>query len=795
MIKILKYLKPYAHIILLCVVLIFGQAMADLKLPDIMSDIVNTGIQNSGIKSVVPDVIDAVTFDRITDATNGYIVFAEIVTDNDYASASDKALLSPDDIQLLKDSYTSVTRAEAAKKIVYDGTLGGDVYIRKGILDKKFKADEEGLERVSKDYLLYLFAADTVRSVLTGDAESDASLQATLAPFIANLPPPFLSDLQNADLFTVLAKPVYATLVPVFLYPHLPAAAGLPAGILPMIYNMVSGNDFSVSIAITQTLSETYKAGVDTDKLRINYIWQRGLIMLLIALASAASVVIVGFLAAKIAARFARDIRKKIFEKVESFSNHEIDKFTTASLITRSTNDISQIQQLIMFMIRMIFYAPMIGFGAVYYALSKAPDLTWLNLLSVGILVLMVILLYLLAVPRFKLIQKLIDRLNLIMRENLSGMMVIRAFNKQEQENQKFDKTNKDLTKQNLFVNRIMIMLFPAMTLLMSGLTIVIVWIGADRIVHAEMTVGNMMAFIQYAMQIVMSFLMISVMFIMVPRASVSAKRISDVLETEPLIKDGTQYSFGKKTAGKLAFENVSFKYEGAEVSAVSDISFNAEPGKVFAVIGTTGSGKSTLVNLMPRFYDVTEGRITLDGVDIRELSLKELRDNISIVPQKSILFSGTVATNLRLADANASEEGMYNALSTAQISDFVTGSDNGLGMNIAQGGQNVSGGQKQRLSIARALTKDAPVLVFDDSFSALDFKTDARLRHALKLNVKDRTVIIVAQRIGTIKDADEILVLDEGKIAGKGTHKYLMENCSEYREIAFSQLNKEELL
>jgi ATP-binding cassette subfamily B protein len=504
----------------------------------------------------------------------------------------------------------------------------------------------------------------------------------------------------------------------------------------------------------------------------------------------------VGWLAAKVAAKFARDIRRKLFEKVESFSNHEIDKFTTASIVTRSTNDVTQIQQLVMIMIKMVFYAPMIGLGAIWYAGTKAPqELTFLNILAVLILVLMVALMFIFAVPRFKLVQKLIDKLNLIIRENLSGMTVIRAFNKQKKEAERFDKANKDLTKVNLFINRLMVMLMPAMTLLMSGLTIAIMWIGSEMIADNRLNVGDLMAFIQYAMQIVMSFLMISVMFIMIPRASVGGKRISDVLETRPIIKDIGKTSLKGKAVGTLAFENVGFRYEGAETNALTDVSFSAEPNKVFAIIGTTGAGKSTIVNLIPRFYDVSEGRITLDGVDIRELSLRELRDNVAIVAQRSLLFSGTVASNLALANSSADGGAMYSALETAQIREFVESSPEGLNKNIAQGGQNVSGGQKQRLSIARALVKDSPVLIFDDSFSALDFKTDAKLRRALKLNLRDKSIIIVAQRIGTIKDADEILVLDEGGTAGIGDHKYLMENCEAYREIAFSQLSREELL
>ena len=821
MFKILKNLKPYVHIILICVVLIFAQAMCDLKLPDLMSDIVNTGLTNKGVNSVLAEALSPDTYASLTLKGGGGI-------------GSD--ILSDGEKDIIASAYLRSDRKTAESRVKYMTGASDGVYVRRDIIDKKDGIEdlEPELSAALQKGFVYLLSADTAKALLisqgftdlyerikngtadaileglqNSDKQEDAMLLTgvgfvkglTLTAIGAGLSQgdadalvgSFLSDLRDADLLALLnradtvgAAPKYALFAPV-------SAAALGG-----IYGMFPA-DFSKEAALGQVVSELDKAGVDVKKMQSGYIWLSGLIMLGVALLSAVCTVTVGYFAAKVAARFARDVRKKLFKKVESFSNREIDKFTTASLITRSTNDISQIQQLLMFLIRMIFYAPMIGIGAIIYSVRKDPkfDLTWLNILAVGILVLMIAILFFIALPRFKRVQKLIDRLNLVTREQLSGMTVIRAFNKQKFESRRFDDVNRELTAQNLFINRMMIMLMPAMTLLMSGLSIAVIWIGADLIAENSMKVGDMMAFMQYAMQIVMAFLMIAVMFIMVPRASVAAKRITEVLETDAIIKDkeNPQTFGGKKAKGILAFENVGFRYEGAEIDAVSGIDFTAAPGKVFAIIGTTGSGKSTLVNLMPRFYDVTSGRVTLDGVDIKDLSLKELRDNIGIVPQKSLLFSGTVATNLQLANAGISPDGMNKALSTAQIKDFIDSAEGGMEMNIAQGGQNVSGGQKQRLSIARALAKDAPVLVFDDSFSALDFKTDAKLRRALKLDLSDRTVIIVAQRIGTIKDADEILVLDEGKVAGKGKHAYLMESCGEYREIAFSQLNKEELL
>jgi ATP-binding cassette subfamily B protein len=776
--------------------------MADLKLPDMMSDIVNNGISNGGIESPVLSVLSEDTYGKIlgmylgTDYIAGYDENGEVIH-----------ILTKEERDAVAESYSREKISKLPSSVKVSDDADGDTYVRvrNDVLGGE-KFNGGALNSAMEKSFVFFFSADMIGTMLVGETPEGTSEEMveaveTVKNIVNMFPnaPQFLADLKDTDLLTLLKRAEYQAFKPIFLdrFP-VPSEDGITMqlGFVPTFYSMLRSTEFSSNMAIAQAKTEIVKAGLDAQKTQSAYIWNKGLLMLLIALGSAVCAVIVGYLAAKVAAKFARDVRAALFEKVESFSNHEIDKFTTASIITRSTNDVTQIQQLVMMVIRLIFYAPMMGFGAILYAATKAPwDLTFLDVLAVAVLILMVALLFIFAVPRFNLVQKLIDKLNLIIRENLSGMPVIRAFNKQKKEAERFDKANKDLTKVNLFINRLMVMLMPAMTLLMSGLTIAIMWIGSDMIADNRLKVGDLMAFIQYAMQIVMSFLMISVMFIMIPRASVGGKRISDVLETEPSIKDGGKTSLKGKSKGYLAFEKVGFKYEGAEADALTDVSFAAEPNKVFAIIGTTGAGKSTVVNLIPRFYDVSEGRITLDGVDIRELSLKELRDNVAIVAQKSLLFSGTVGTNLALANSSADGDTMYYALETAQIRDFIEGSSEGLDKSISQGGQNVSGGQKQRLSIARALVKDSPVLIFDDSFSALDFKTDAKLRRALKLNVKDKSIIIVAQRIGTIKDADEILVLDEGRTAGIGSHKYLMENCEAYREIAFSQLSKEELL
>ncbi|MCJ7727091.1 MAG: ABC transporter ATP-binding protein/permease, partial [Actinobacteria bacterium] len=521
-----------------------------------------------------------------------------------------------------------------------------------------------------------------------------------------------------------------------------------------------------------------------------------GLLMLLLSLLSAASTVAVGYLSARTAAGLSRNLRKKVFNKVESFSNAEFDKFSTASLITRSTNDITQIQMLVIILIRIVFYAPILGIGGIIRALGKSTSMSWIIAVAIVTLVSLIIVVFSIALPKFKIIQNLIDRLSLVTRENLSGMMVIRAFNTQKFEEDRFDRANIDLTKTNLFINRVMVSMMPVMMLLMNGLSLLIIWIGAHQVAQSNMQVGDMMAFLQYAMLIVMAFLMMSIMFIMVPRASVSAGRVADVLETESTIDDPQDAKhFDNSTNGVVEFRNVSFRYPGAEENVLCDINFTTKPGQTTAFIGPTGSGKSTLVNLILRFYDISEGQILIDGIDIREVKQYDLRDKIGYVPQKSILFSGTIESNLRYADENASEEKLRTAAKVAQALDFINEKPESFNTEISQGGKNVSGGQNQRLSIARALVKDPEILILDDCFSSLDFKTDAALRKALKSYSGQSTILIVAQRVGTVMNAEQIIVLDDGKIVGKGTHKELIENCDTYKEIALSQFSKEELV
>jgi ATP-binding cassette subfamily B protein len=550
-----------------------------------------------------------------------------------------------------------------------------------------------------------------------------------------------------------------------------------------------------IQIAVGAVKAEYSALGMDTAKLQTNYIIHAGVLMLLLSLLSITCTMIVGFLSAKTAAGASRDIRKYVFQKVESFSNTEFNKFSTASLITRSTNDVTQIQMVIIMMMRMVFYAPIIGVGGIIRAIGKSANMWWIIALAVVVLLGLILVVFSIALPKFKIIQSLIDRLNLVIRENLSGMMVIRAFNMQTFEENRFDKANQDLTSNSLFINRVMVIMMPLMMLIMNGVTLLIIWVGAHQVASSAMQVGDMMAFMQYAMQIVFAFLMLSMMFIILPRASVSGGRIAEVLETEPVIKDPSlPEKFSQPFIGTVEFRNVCFRYPSALEDVLHDISFTSLPGQTTAFLGSTGSGKSTIVNLIPRFHDVTDGSILVSGTDIRNVLQSDLRDKIGYIPQKGMLFSGTIESNLLYADENASPEDLLVAAEISQAQEFISSNPEGLQAEVAQGGANVSGGQKQRLSIARALVKKAPIYIFDDSFSALDFKTDAALRRSLKEKTASSTVLIVTQRVSTIKNAEQIIVLHEGRIVGKGTHRELMDGCEVYRDIALSQLSKEEL-
>lgn len=524
-------------------------------------------------------------------------------------------------------------------------------------------------------------------------------------------------------------------------------------------------------------------------------IFQKGLQMLGMTLLGSVCAVIVGLIASRVAAGVSQTLRSELFSKVESFSNAEFDKFSTASLITRTTNDITQVQMIVVMLVRMVFYAPIMGVGGVVRALSKSVSMSWIIALAVLVLIGIILILFSVAMPKFQKIQGYIDRLNLVMRENLEGMLVIRAFNTQRFEEKRFDKANKTLTSTNLFVNRSIATMMPAMMLVMNLLTILIVWVGSKQVSNLKMDVGDMMAYMQYAMQIMQAFLMMSMMFIMLPRAAVSANRINEVLETEASIVDKeTPVTYSDIFDATVEFRDVSFRYPGGQGNVLEHISFIAKPGETTAFIGATGSGKTTLVSLIPRFYDVTQGQILIDGTDIRDVPMHELRERIGYVPQKSILFSGTVESNLYYADKNSTQENIERAADIAQATEFITSKPTGYKTPIAQGGTNVSGGQKQRLSIARALVKNAPINIFDDSFSALDLKTDAALRARLKQETGDSTVLLVAQRVSTIMNAEQIIVLDNGQIVGRGTHETLLETCPIYQEIASSQMSREEM-
>ena len=519
-----------------------------------------------------------------------------------------------------------------------------------------------------------------------------------------------------------------------------------------------------------------------------------GFRMILISLTGGMLSIAVGYLASRVGAGIGQQLRIDLFEKVESFSNVEFDRFSTSSLITRTTNDVTQVQTLVIMMIRMIFYAPIMGIGGIIHAVNNSASMSWIIALAIVVLVGIIATLFSLALPRFKVIQTLVDRLNQVVRENLSGLLVTRAFNTQDFEEARFDKENKTLTDTNLFVNRTMAAMMPLMMLLMNLITVLIVWVGSYQVSAFKIDVGQMMAYMQYVMQIIMAFLMMSMMFIMIPRASVSAVRIADVLESDPQIKNRPDALPFSSSEGVLRFDHVSFRYPGAEEDVLHDIDFTAKPGETTAFIGSTGSGKSTIANLVPRFYDVTEGSITIDGTDIRDMELHSLRSQLGYVPQKAVLFSGTIDSNLRYADKNATDEEILSGAQIAQAMEFIDSRPEGFETPIAQGGSNVSGGQKQRLSIARALVKKPQIYIFDDSFSALDFKTDSALRAALRKETGGSTVLLIAQRISTIMDAEQIIVLEAGKIVGKGTHEQLMKSCEVYREIALSQLSKEEL-
>lgn len=736
MLKLKRYLKPYLGLLLVGVALLFGQAMLELTLPNYMSDIVNVGLQQGGITQAAPEVIDS------------------------DAMAMMQMFMSEEDKALVDAAYQPLGEREDADKLKETCPNAGDE-------DLALAADPENGVNDAFNRAAYALV-NMMEELAPADSSTETEEQAS-GTLDAGATAQLTAMLQSGALDEQLNEAI-AT------------AAVTPESMLEQT-------------GVVLTKSFYTQLGADTDAIQTSYILKVGLRMAGLAILLTVCAISAGFCMARLGAGVGRDLRRDVFRKVSYFNNNEMDQFSGASLITRSTNDITQVQNFLSIGLRLMCFAPIMGIGGLIMGLSKCLNLAWVLALALIVMLGLILTLFAVAMPRFKKMQSLIDRLNLVSREELSGLMVVRAFSNQPFMQNRFEKANKDLTGNTLFVNRAMATMMPFMMLVMNGLSLLIVWFGGKQIAASNLQVGDMMAFIQYAMQVIMSFLFISMMFIMVPRASVSAERINEVLTCESTVADPAQPTeMNHPVKGVVEFKDVSFRYEGADANVLEHVSFTARPGETVAFIGATGSGKSTLVNLIPRFYDATEGSITVDGVDVRQLRQKDLREAIGYVPQKGLLFSGTVATNLRYGRADASDELLKESADIAQATEFIQTLENGMDTAISQGGTNVSGGQRQRLSIARALVKQAPIYIFDDTFSALDFKTDAKLRAALKGYTEQSTVFIVAQRVSTIMHADQILVLDEGRVVGKGTHEELLKNCETYREIAESQLSKEEL-
>ena len=729
--NLFKYAAVHWKSLLAIIVILFVQAYCDLSLPAYTSDIVNVGIQQGGIEDQVPEAISSEEMDRL-------LLF-----------------VPEEDQQTILDAYEEDSE-----------TYDVEAYVLKAAV-----SDEEVGE------ISNLLSGPMM---LTAGFESGSEMTQQIEDQLkANMPAQLVTE--DMDIFGIMEM--------------------LPAEQRAMMVEEMENQLDEMPDTILEQAAVSYvrsayeNLGMDMDDMQIHYLVTTGGKMVGLAFLGMAASVMVGFLASRVGAATGRDLRNKVFHKVVGFSNNEFDHFSTASLITRSTNDIQQIQLIIVMLLRIVLYAPILAIGGVVQVFQTNVSMSWIIALAVVLIAMVILVLFVVAMPKFKILQTLVDKVNLVTREILTGLSVIRAFSTQKHEEERFDDANRALTRTNLFVNRAMTFMMPVMVLVMNGISVLIMWTGAHGIDNGQMQVGDMMAFIQYTMQIIMGFLMLCMLSIMLPRAAVAADRVQEVLDSQTVIHDPEKpETFKKEDKGLLRFEHVSFRYPGADENVLHDITFTAKPGETTAIIGSTGSGKSTLVNLIPRFYDVTEGSITLDGVDVRNVNQHELRDKLGYVPQKGILFSGDIASNIMFGNSRGSEAEMVEAAEIAQATEFIDNKPDGYHSPISQGGTNVSGGQKQRLSIARAVAKHPEVFIFDDSFSALDFKTDVTLRKALRKKTKDSTVLIVAQRISTIMNAEQIIVLDEGHIAGIGTHSELLKNCEVYQQIAASQLSESEL-